>query len=164
MKNLIFLDYDGVLNSRFYFLKRHELIKTDKIRIQHYKDDFDPKRIKILKEICDKTNSYVVVISSWRGNIDAQNYLISKGIPIIGITPRLGHRGKEIETYLESLGEQPNYIILDDETSEYDDGLMSHVICTKELFSDTLCGHFDYYEGLQNKHVKMAIGMLGGQC
>lgn len=164
MKNLIFLDYDGVLNNRFYFLKRHELIKNKKIRIQHYKDDFDPKRIKILKEICDKTNSDIVVISSWRGNTDARNYLISKGIPIVGITPRLGHRGKEIKSYLKTLYMQPNYIILDDETSEYNKELMNHVICTKEMFSDTVCQHFDYYGGLQNKHVKMAIGMLGGQC
>lgn len=51
--NIIFLDVDGELTYSDY-----ENSQTENIDIE---------KVKILKEICDKTNAKVVISSSWRG-------------------------------------------------------------------------------------------------
>jgi len=79
-----------------------------------------------------------------------EDYLISKGLPIIDVTPKLNDRGEEIRTYLwnQILLEDKvdNFVILDDDifpdfnelenylikTSFYEDGL------TEEISNDVV--------------------------
>ena len=56
---IIFLDYDGVLNSPYFLLQKKDQSPTS---------DFDPKCIDILAKICSEANAQVVVTSSWRFN------------------------------------------------------------------------------------------------
>ena len=52
---VIFLDFDGVLNSEKY-------IRT----CGHYGVIIDPSRMVMLKEIIDKTDAKIVLSTSWR--------------------------------------------------------------------------------------------------
>lgn len=56
MNNIVFLDVDGILTYAGYN-------NDDTANI-------DPKKVKLLAEICEKTNAKVVIISSWRGSTD----------------------------------------------------------------------------------------------
>ena len=57
--NIIFLDIDGVLNSRLYYET------LNKPRTTRY-DDICPQRLEWLNNLCKETNSVVVITSSWR--------------------------------------------------------------------------------------------------
>lgn len=66
----IFLDIDGVLNSATYFYGKKRLegeIETDMV---------DEKKVKLLKEIVDKSGAKIIVSSSWRGPL--QKYIENK--------------------------------------------------------------------------------------
>lgn len=52
--NIVFLDVDGVLTYSNY--KNNETA------------NIDIEKVRLLKEICDKSNAKVVISSSWRGS------------------------------------------------------------------------------------------------
>lgn len=91
---VIFLDCDGVLAYSCY---RNE--ETANI---------DNEKVKLLKEICDKTNAKVVIISSWRGSETYTpriyhtliDILTSNGIKVLGNTP---HLPTEFEGYVSNV-------------------------------------------------------------
>ena len=117
---VIFLDIDGVLNSKDFFNKRKE--RGGK----HHQ--FDPECVKLLNDITDSTNALIVISSSWRvvHDFDELTKLLHDvGIKgkIIGKTERLdifdygpAPRGVEIQDYLNRKKLIKNYIILDDDT------------------------------------------------
>lgn len=80
---IIFLDVDGELTYSNYRNGETENI--------------DIEKVKLLKEICNKTNAKVVISSSWRGseNYTPKNYYILReilernDIEVIGDTPHL---------------------------------------------------------------------------
>lgn len=80
---VIFLDVDGELTYSNY--------RNDKTA------DIDIEKVKLLKEICDKTNAKVVISSSWRGTKDytpliyyiLRGILSANGIEVIGDTPHI---------------------------------------------------------------------------
>lgn len=55
---ILFLDIDGVLNSREYDRKRNWNEQTD----------IDETRLPLVKEIIDKTGAKIVLISTWRSH------------------------------------------------------------------------------------------------
>lgn len=79
--NIIFLDVDGELTYSYY-----DNEETANIDIE---------KVKLLKEICDKTNAKVVISSSWRGSETYTpriyhtliDILTSNGIEVLGDTP-----------------------------------------------------------------------------
>ena len=79
--NIIFLDVDGVIAYSSYTNKNTANIDVDKV--------------KMLKEICDKTNASVVISSSWKGNDVETPYIYytlldvleNNGIKVLGKTP-----------------------------------------------------------------------------
>lgn len=152
---VIFLDYDGVLNNPYFLLRQTK---------HGAENDFDPKKVEILKEICKKTGAKIILTSSWRFNKRARIFLVEIGIPIYDILkPDTGTRGEDIDLYLQETPlEIENYLILDDETSAYSPKQMEHVICTKECFDNGLCAEYDCCMGLQEKHIKWAEVMLAG--
>lgn len=150
---IIFLDYDGVLNNIFYLKNRG----GDNFR--HGIDDFDSGKVNILKRICDKTGAGVVIISSWRQNKIAIEFLKSRGIKVYGVAEDTGCRGEDIDRYLQ-MNDVEKYLILDDESSEYSQEQTKHLIYTRESFSTELLSQFDCLEGLQDKHIGWAESIL----
>ena len=132
--NIIFLDIDGVLNSRNYLNQIHEtkkiLIKLDKPLYKLI--EINPLKIDIVKSICVRTNSKVVITSSWRKLTEwslIEEYLINKGIPIIDTTEDLNDRNKEITKYINE-HKIKNYAIIDDEMYNYSSELLNRLIKT----------------------------------
>ena len=80
---IIFLDCDGELTYSDY-----ENEETANIDIE---------KVKLLKEICDKTDAKVVISSSWRGSDSYTpriyyiliDILTSNGIEVLGDTPHI---------------------------------------------------------------------------
>ena len=86
MKNIIFLDIDGVLNHELFFKS------WDKKGEQ-----LDREKIQLLNDLCVKANCDVVISSTWRmsGLEDCTSKLVEYGADfnIIGATPILRQRG-----------------------------------------------------------------------
>lgn len=163
--NIIFLDIDGVLNSQNYFIENHKDIllfskaysNKDNNELEYLIKrqimDIDYNKLQLLKEIIYETNAKIVISSSWRNLYIyplIEDYLINKGLPIIGTTPYIrGKRGEEIRTYLKENPEIKNFIILDDEIFKDFNELENYLIKT------------DFYnEGLEESHANEAIKIL----
>ena len=164
--NVIFLDIDGVLNSDEHFI---EVYDDKKIFYKAYPNDeyrnnlndiikpnlFDIsfEKLQLLKKIVRETDYKIVVSSAWRLMPKwtlIEDYLINKGLPIIGITPYIyGERGEEIRTYLKKHKEIENFIILDDERFKDFNELLNYLVKTD--FCD---------EGLTEEHAEEAINLL----
>lgn len=155
--NLIFLDYDGVVNNLifhtidgdpdYYYRPLEEDCGLDK-----QVNDF--QAVAWLNKICRDFNCKVVVTSTWRGRDDYKECLTRAGFKgeILGRTPRLGTiRGEEIyvwlgrETNRKIVENMNDFIILDDDA---DMGLlMPHLIQT-----DTYRGlGFHEYEKIRER-------------
>ena len=79
MKNIIFLDIDGVLNCQLMyeakFQKGYKEVKKElRWKVKHntiekldfYSKQIDSERVQWLNELCEKTDSQIVVSSTWR--------------------------------------------------------------------------------------------------
>jgi len=148
--NVIFLDVDGVLNSR---QKLIEVYNKTKKPHHGYSYPFDEKCLNNLKILVEQTNSKLVITSTWRKDEEGINILLNTlknynlDNEVIGYTPILNtKRGYEIITYLNSLEYNPNFIILDDDSDMED--LSPYLIKT----------NFDV--GLTYDDVKKAIDVL----
>lgn len=124
MKNIIFLDIDGVVSV---LVTRWELSE---------------KHMRRVKKICDETGAKIVISSSWRWEtvdttllkiyercrdlmkncgedlpFDGSHFLFNKDM-VIGVTERMGpaSRGKEIKKWLDGHPEVERYVILDDDS------------------------------------------------
>lgn len=138
---IIFLDIDGVLNY------------------ENSKSKVEDEKVKLLKEIVDRTGAKIVLSSDWRCWLDKPDedigLLLDRfrkyGLEIFSTTPitKHGYRGAEIYQWLnEWTGETvERFIILDDnmDMKPYMDRLVQT----------------DYKCGLCRKEVKMAVKMLG---
>lgn len=152
---LIFLDIDGVLNFTGC---------RDKIGDIYFVND---NRVKLLKEIIDRTNAKVVLSSTWRtgwkdreekrNTQDAEDFtkleekLKEYGISLFSYTPVLKnrHRGSEIHKWLEQWTKElsvESFIILDDDTD-------------MKPYSDQLV-QTSYKHGLSRKNVEKAVTKL----
>ena len=107
MKNILFLDIDGVIN--IVFKKGYE---------------FDSRPIKQLKRVILESNCYLVISSTWR-KTKTLKWLREKfkewGIAksrVLGVTPNLEkRRGYEIDTWLDKHKHKVrNYVIVDDDS------------------------------------------------
>ncbi len=159
MMKAIFLDIDGVLNT--YYTK--ELTSTDATFV-------DDKKLKILKEIIDRTGAKIVLSSTWRIGwehlelgmkntwyakdfIELRDKFKEFGINLYDKTPILDNfmrrRGEEIKMYLDNNKEDiDGYVIIDDLPGKWLRPCSSHLLQTSE------------YKGLQEKHVKVAERIL----
>lgn len=124
--NLIFLDFDGVLNSELFYKNRSkELNKRGR------RDELDRNTIKLLNEFLKRVNGKVVVSSTYRKGCTIQELTDLLGYfgfdgEIIDKTPVLGRfcvRGNEILEWIKDnkslVGpyyEYKNYVIFDDDS------------------------------------------------
>ena len=166
MDKIIFLDIDGVLNCQNTFLETNGYRKAINLRLKDEKKrnydnlyfkkvllEIDLNKIFILKKITDITGAKIVVSSSWRllnRYPLVEEYLISLGLPIIDVTPKMNNRGEEINFYIENHHVQ-KYAILDDEV--FPD-------FTEENKYNLIWTSF-YQNGLTEEHINDAIKILG---
>ena len=116
---VIFLDYDGVVNTPMWNDKgtkcTYNFPKDNKV------NNF--QAVQWISECCQKFHYDIVVTSTWRLNSNYKECLINgglrPGIEILGRTEDLWDpnncRGYEIARYLEDHPEINYYIIIDDE-------------------------------------------------
>ncbi len=138
--NVIFLDVDGVLNSR----------------ADYYSSDLPTDaHFAYLQEIVEKSHAKIVLSSTWRINLrwgDSQAHKLTSrlaefGLEIYDVTPELdGIRGEEIREYLDTHPDVDGYVVLDDDTDMLD--LEEHLI------------HTDTRVGLQAGDVYRALAIL----
>lgn len=150
---IIFLDFDGVLNSLWFFF--HALRKArDHAIITDPDTELDPKAVKYLNDLVAVSGAKVVISSSWRlvypiGRlIQVLEGAGFKG-EVIDVTPFLRgeRRGMEIGAWLGEHPEVESFVILDDKS---DMGWLSHRLVQT-----------DAGKGLKSKHVMAALQMLG---
>lgn len=141
----LFLDIDGVLNTGRYsdYLEKKGMCETD---ADGYL--FDPEAVQNLKRIIEATDAKIVITSTWRLDGDMQALWRNRNLAgeVIGITPTLlrekaigkinvyyGHRGMEVEAWLEDNAIAPyKYAILDDE-DDYLPHQAEHLILTEPM-------------------------------
>ena len=103
-KPILFLDFDGVLNTERHFaeLNGKGLPFKDK-----YGPLFDPEAVENLKKIIDVTDAQIVASSSWRyiGLEDLQRMWYERDLPgkVVGVTPLHTDDDKLLETDLSQL-------------------------------------------------------------
>ena len=147
---VIFLDIDGVLNSRRY----------DRTRIPS-DGNIDPTRLPLLKQLADRSGGCLVLTSSWRTHWDADSGLRdtvgedldrtfrNADLPIYSKTPVLGDRAEEIRSWLASHPDTESFVVLDDLTGGWGD-LEPRLVRTSPYIGF----------GLEEPHITAAIELL----
>lgn len=147
---VIFLDFDGVLNSSKYLLNS-----------EAYGVAIDPSRMALLKQIVDAADAKIVLSTSWRehwskdlASCNSTGVLINNifseyDLQVYDKTPELHARREiEIKSWLDKHPEVKSFVVLDD----------------RLLSADYLNGHFiktfNYFDGLDETDVQKAIDIL----
>ena len=147
---ILFLDFDGVLNSQKFIRSCNECGAV-----------IDPSKMVLLKTLIAETKAKIVLSTSWREHWDKNPDLCDEiglkinkvfnehNLEIYDKTPRLNLlREEEIKAWLDECSDVKEYVVLDDAL----------------LSADFLMGHFvktsDYFGGLDENDVKKAIEIL----
>lgn len=172
---IIFLDCDGELTYSDY-----ENEETANIDIE---------KVKLLKEICDKTGAKVVISSSWRGSDSYTpriyyiliDILTSNGIEVLGDTPHLPTEFEGNIPYSTSSTTLEELLHLKikygtGRAAEIQKWISEHDVDNFVILDDEDFDWFDYgYDthwirptwfgdgGLKREHVDMAIKILNGE-
>lgn len=117
-KSLIFLDFDGVLNTEQY---QAELAISGKSGRDTWGPLFDLRAVENLRVLIEETGAMIVVTSTWRyihGLMGLKDMWKARSLPgnILSILPcdsLMPARGEEIAEYLKKHKDAP-YVILDD--------------------------------------------------
>jgi len=157
---LIFLDFDGVLNSKKYFNSLQNKDADDKLVLIEYDNHIDPEAIELINQLVEQTNAKVIVSSSWRilhdvASLDSILKRSGARFDVMDSTPRLyEERGIEIQTYLNYLQSKgdtvESFVIIDDDSD------MAHFINTDNFIKTS----FDF--GFTDLHLNKAIKVLKG--
>ena len=152
---ILFLDIDGVLNSRPYDLQRTA-----------EQGNIDETRLQLLKQIVDETQALIVLSSSWRKHWEKDlsqcddigkeiDELFAKyQLQIYDKTPCLpdNDRAEEIRTWVSQHNDVNAYVILDDIAFGWGE-LTPHLVKT----------NYRIGRGLEAKHVQKAIDILSNK-
>ncbi len=152
---IIFLDFDGVLNSNAY--------TPDDAAAE---GNLDKSRFPLLKELVDKTGAEIVLSTTWRKNWDRDESRCNEkglainrtfaefGLSIFDKTPELEYtrRAEEIELWLDKHKDCVEaFVILDDEFWGWGK-LQDKLVRTSPRIG----------KGLEAHHIEKAIGILIG--
>ena len=150
---VIFLDFDGVLNSVKYVALCGQ-----------YGVVLNPAKMELLKQIVDATAAKIVLTTSWREHWEKDPALCTDtglqinerfaqyGLQIYDKTPRIRlSREAEFSYWLGQHPEVQSFVVLDD----------------MFLSADFLQGHFirtsNYFDGLEEADARQAIEILNGK-
>ena len=145
--NIIFLDYDGVVNTLWF----QDVNGEPNFNFPRFEQVNNTQAIAWLNKLYREIPYSIVVTSTWRMQDNYKECLykagINKNIKILGKTKNLGtKRGIEIQDWLDNNKELQieNFVILDDDMD------MEHLI-DKLVLTDTMIGinYYIYYESLQ---------------
>lgn len=119
---VLFLDIDGVLNSREWFIVNKENIIFYGGLMHRHAEDLDPVACKLVNALCTEFSLYIVISSTWRKFhtlVEIQRMFAYRGLyaPVIGATPQLrgGFRGQEVDEWLHDNPGVTKHVILDDD-------------------------------------------------
>lgn len=116
---IVFLDFDGVLNSRTWMMNNQHRVATNHMWLHETVDELAVARVEI---ICKATGAKVVVSSTWRRVHSLEklrSILANHGFTgeVVGTTPTLGSaRGNEIAQWLNTNGPIEGFVIIDDDS------------------------------------------------
>ena len=121
---ILFLDIDGVLNSRQWYIKNKPNIDLESGLMYRHAQELDPKACELVNELCTEFSLSIVISSTWRklhkiGEI--QMMFANRGLhaPVISATSQLrsGYRGQEVDEWLydHSSAGITHHVILDDD-------------------------------------------------
>jgi len=145
MNNIIFLDFDGVLNNARFLMNNTN-------QWPHF---LMVEKIDILNRILDQTNANIVFSTSWRENFTTIQLIdimeqagFKHGIRCIGKTPITFecNRALEISEYV-SANSVDNYAILDDNANELHGQLKKTVL-------------IDNQTGIMDENIELVLAML----
>lgn len=157
---VIFLDIDGVLNSKEFFQNRQPTQGLNEI---------DEEKVKLLQQIVQATNAKIVLTSTWRvydKTDKVYQYLVDTlakyDLSIFDCTPWINeNRPKEITTWLSIWNSFKDvhehvfgFVSLDDDFSHKQYAkfhLQNHLLKTT---------FYGKHGGLQPEHVQQAIDIL----
>lgn len=154
---VVFLDIDGVLNSRAYNARRD-------LRTQ---GNIDETRLPLVKRIVDATGAKIVLSSTWRRHWceryeecnGAGKYIVDTfakyGLKIFDKTPDLGlgaFRVDEIKRWLADAGDEIKAFVIDDCRFGWED-LSDRFVRTDPNFGS----------GLEEEQVEKAIEILNAE-
>lgn len=130
---VIFLDFDGVLNTEQY---QAQLAIDGKPTKDAWGPLFDPRAVANLRKIIEATDAGIVISSSWRyahglGSLRMMwevHELPGEILDIIPCGATYISRGEDIECWLDRNG-RPDYVIIDD----LDDFFSSQRECYVEI-------------------------------
>jgi hypothetical protein len=153
-RNVIFLDFDGVLATEEYTARIRSSLK--------YKDYFgtlfNPECVKQLSTIISETGAKIVITLDWRNYLNIcllRLMWIYRKMPghIIGRTARNGcSRGEQIDKWLKKHSEVKAYAIIDDMNElQFHKSQTDHLVVTP------------HYTGLDESSVQKAIAILKSQ-
>jgi hypothetical protein len=143
--NILYLDFDGVLNSVESTIAYHHL-RGHPTTIFSETDRLDPIAIGLLKFLVDATDAKIVVSSTWRLNYSLDEFKDIfaqyewENAPFIGTTGRGGIgsvRGDEIKEWLDAHPDVANYVIIDDDSDMLEEQL-PHFVNTSGTTGFTL--------------------------
>lgn len=117
---VLFLDIDGVCNSRMFSAKQFAKGVGGFLGI-------DPAPAELVRDIIDKTGCKVVLSSTWRLSATEREKVRNQVCEFIDVTPDLPHnnknhkdyrthRGTEVQAWLDGHPEVKQYAILDDDS------------------------------------------------
>jgi hypothetical protein len=136
----LFLDVDGVLNSRDWtFYPGANLL------------DVDHRAVKRVQDIVAQTGAKVILTSTWR-LVDALiGLLLHAGVPVFDKTPRIDNvpRSTEIQAWLKAHPDVETYAILDDDKDAGYGDLAASFVRTDQI------------HGLVDEQVERVVAILG---
>lgn len=168
MRKVIFLDIDGVLNTKYWYRQMDRNTPKDE-----YGYTFDPDSVANLVKIIEKTGAEIVISSSWKlmGLSELRKMWKDRKLPgeIIDITPdymddelllnadlndadldHLDIRGYEINGWLTLHGKDVSHYVIIDDMDDILTEQRSHLIQT------------DPDVGITKDDVEKAISLLNG--
>jgi len=150
--NVLFLDIDGVLNSRRSSLHLQTARDTFlTLKSTNPFDDMDPVAINMIRYLCERTGAQIVLSSAWRENWKKEDLSKRLGLDLFDYTDtKPGTRGEQIQRWLNSHPEVTEYAIVDDNSGM----LLSQV----DHFVQT-----DFDEGLTFANYRQLRDILNGK-
>jgi len=162
---VIFLDFDGVLNSSKWFAANKQRITESTSLLTRGRAELDPESIQRVLSIIAATGAAVVISSSWRNlhtMAEISEMLPELAVHFVDKTPDLNKidsdrdigcwRGHEIAFWIQEFekknGQLDSFLILDD-----DSDMLPH---QKTNFVQT-----NWEVGILDTHVEQAIKILG---
>jgi hypothetical protein len=166
---IVFLDVDGVLNSRAWWERRKALYESGALsEADHWRreKDIDPETVQRLNRILDATDAFCVLSSAWRHHYEGCELarMLRRRFGLTGeIIGRTPFRSELDQPYPDDSHESRGHEIM--AWLRWNDDIAGEYICLDDdevgLAPETRRIATSFATGLLDEHVELAIAMLG---